>query len=275
MNSSDTSYNRAAGQIRVLVVDGHELMRHGVRALLCRDPAITVVGEADDCDEAVRLATELNPDVVVLDVRLRTHDGVDVARVIKQASQARLVILTTYDDDQHLWSLARLGISSYLLKSAPAVDIARAVYEAAEGRLAFPPDVASKMTRLLQQVGDRAPRARLKERKWRAVHRMAEGLPGGKSVLTERESQVLQLVALGLRNREIANRMDIALKTVETHVERILLKTGARSRIEAALVAVHGRRFAGDGSGHVNAVAMGQEEKFHALVAGLRAPAQN
>ena len=136
----------------VVVVDDHELVRRGVRHLLRRDQGIRVVGESATASDAIQLLEQLQPDVAILDVRLGQGSGTDVARAAKDiAPTTKILILSAYDDDCYVRSLARLGVSGYLLKTASAKELGSAVQDIAKGGLVFPPGIAQSVTRLLQE----------------------------------------------------------------------------------------------------------------------------
>lgn len=200
-------------KITVVLVDDHELYRRGIRSLLDTDPEIAVVGEAADCTEASRVIGEYQPNVAILDVRLPDGTGMDLARVVKELSPpAKAMALSAYEEDGYVLALARLGVYAYLLKTASAVELLVAVRHVASGGLMFPAAVAGKIMSLLTGTPVTA-----------APH-VTAGLTG-------READ-------GLRNREIADRMGISVRTVESHGDRLLLKLGAKSRTQAVRWAV-------------------------------------
>jgi len=215
--------------IKVILVDDHELARHGVRKLLGGDAGIEVVGEAESCWGAISLISRLQPEVVILDIRLRQGNGIEVSRAVrKMAPATKILVLSAYDDSQYVVSMVKLGISGYLTKSSSAEDLIRAVHYAARGWLVFSPDIADKLANLLRRSGD-AP----------ADEAKGDGELGGSTrersggSLTGREAEVLQHMFRGLSNRNIADAMGISSKTVEIHIHRILLKLGAKNRSQA------------------------------------------
>jgi DNA-binding NarL/FixJ family response regulator len=196
--------------IRVVLVDDHPALRIGLRVLLDRASDVQVVGEAGDAAEALRAIASLQPDVVVLDCQLPDTGGASVARAIGQQEwDVRVLALSSYADDGYVQSMVDAGAVGYLLKDeAPAVIVA-AVRAAAQGQNWFSPDIAAKI----------------------AAWERGE-LPGG---LTERELEVLRLVAEGLSNKEIARQLCITVRTANFHVGNILQKLDAASRVEAAV----------------------------------------
>lgn len=206
--------------IRVLVVDDHGVVREGLRAYLELEPDLEVVGEARDGREAIRKALELQPDVVVMDLLMPVMDGVEATAGIKQRlPETHVIVLTSFVDDEKVVPAIKAGATSYLLKDVAAVDLARAIRGAHAGQAQLHPEVAR---RLMQQVT--APRP-----------------PDAAAGLTEREREVLRLVAQGRSNKEIARELVVSERTVKGHVSNILGKLGLQDRTQAALYAVrHG-----------------------------------
>lgn len=209
-----------APPIRVLIADDHGVVREGLRAYLELESDITVVGEARDGLEAVRKCAELQPDVVLMDLVMPNLDGVEATASIKQQRPAtHVIILTSYVDDERVVPAIRAGATSYLLKDVAATDLARAIRAARAGQAQLHPEVAR---RLMQQVT--APRK-----------------PEAGAQLTDREREVLLLLAEGRSNKEIARRLVVSERTVKGHVSNILGKLGLQDRTQAALYAVrHG-----------------------------------
>jgi DNA-binding NarL/FixJ family response regulator len=200
---------------RLLVADDHPVVRDGIVGMVSSDPGIEVVGEASDGAEAVRLARALEPDVVLMDLRMPGTDGVTAIReLVRLGVPSRVVVLTTYDADADVLPAIEAGATGYLLKDAPRDELVRAVHAAAAGRSALAPSVAS---RLVDRV--RAPEA---------------------SLLSPRELQVLGLVADGTTNREAGERLHLSEATVKTHLLSIYGKLGVNDR--AAAVAEGFRR---------------------------------
>jgi NarL family two-component system response regulator LiaR len=203
------------GVIRVLVADDHPFVRHGLRTYLETLDDIEVAGEAGDGLEAVELAFRLRPDVVLMDLVMPELDGLEATRRIRAASPATKVIaLTSFDDDERLFPAIRAGAAGYLLKDVRPAELAEAVRKASRGEALLAPSVAA---RLMQEVsGARPPSARL----------------------TDRELEVLRLIARGLSNKLIARELVVSEKTVKTHVSSILAKLHVADRTQAALYAV-------------------------------------
>jgi NarL family two-component system response regulator LiaR len=206
--------------IRVLIVDDHGVVREGLRAYLELEPDIKVVGEARDGQEGVRRAQELRPDVVLMDLMMPHMDGVEATTAIKQQRpEAHVIVLTSFVDDERVVPAIKAGATSYLLKDVAAADLARAIRGARAGQAQLHPEVAR---RLMQQVTS--------PRKVEAA-----------TQLTEREREVLRLLADGRSNKEIARALVVSERTVKGHVSNILGKLGLQDRTQAALYAVrHG-----------------------------------
>lgn len=210
--------NEPAEAITVLLVDDHAVVRQGVEAFLSTQPDIAVAGQAASGGEALRLAAELAPDVVLMDLKMPEMDGVETTRRLKQISpRTQVIVLTSYHDDEHIFPAIRAGALSYLLKDAGPKEIATAVRKAAAGEAVIHPRVAA---RLVQEISG----ARALE-----VNPFTE--------LTERELEVLQLLAQALSNAEIAKRLVISEKTVKSHVSNILGKLHLADRTQAAVYA--------------------------------------
>lgn len=203
--------------IRVLVVDDQRLVRESIASLLDVQPGIEVVGTAGDGREAVDQTLALRPDVVLMDVRMPTMDGVEaVAILLRRAPDCRVVMLTTFDDEEYVVQALRAGATGYLLKDLPARELADAVRMAHAGVVQF----------------DRAAADRLAS----ALSRPSGTVPPDPS-LTPREIEVLRLVAEGSTNREIAERLYLSEGTVKNHVSRVLTRLGLRDRTQAAIYA--------------------------------------
>ena len=230
VNGSLERSNTARDTTTVVLVDDHELARRGVRKLLSSDASIEVVGEAESCWSALSLISQLRPDVVMVDIRLREGTGIDVSRAAKElAPDTRIVVLSAYDDSQYVVSMVKLGVSGYLTKSSSGDDLIRAVHYAAQGWLVFSPDIADKVVGLLRDNGGALPGETEGEVESEELPQMQRSSRS----LTTREAEVLQHMFRGLRNRDIAEAMGISTKTVEVHMHRILLKLGARNRSQA------------------------------------------
>ena len=206
--------------IRVLIADDQELVRTGFRMILSGEPDITVVGEASDGLAAVELARGLGVDVVLMDIRMPGIDGIEATRRLGAAgSSARVLILTTFDLNEYVYEALRAGASGFLLKDAPAAQLMTAIRVVADGEALLAPSITR---RLIAEFAQRpAPSAR----------------PAAMEELTERELEVLQLIARGLSNAEIAKELFVGDATVKTHVARILMKLELRDRVQAVVTA--------------------------------------
>ncbi len=208
--------------IRVVLADDQALVRAGFRALLDAQPDIEVVAEAADGEEAVRMTKDLRPDVVLMDIRMPDVDGLQATRRIAAEADlrdVRVVILTTFDLDEYLFEALRVGASGFLLKDTEPVDLIRGVREAARGEALLSPVVTR---RLIEEFAARA-------RTPIAAPRMDE--------LTDREREVVKLVAAGLSNEEIAARLFVSPATAKTHVSRAMGKLDARDRAQLVVFA--------------------------------------
>jgi DNA-binding NarL/FixJ family response regulator len=205
--------------IRVFIVDDDDLMRAGLRAVLSSDAEIEVVGEASDGAEAVQTAGKLVPDVVLMDVRMPGLDGIAATRELLALSPSvRVVILTTFEEDDYVFGGLRAGASGFLLKRTRPEELIDAVHTIASGESLLSPSVT-------RRVIDRMARQPTPEL----------GLGRGLRELTPREKEVLELIARGLSNGEIAEALTVEETTVKTHVKRILRKLGLRDRVQAVI----------------------------------------
>ncbi len=204
--------------ISVLIVDDHALVRRGIRAFLDSQPDLTVCGEAQSGQEAIQLAAEQAPDVILMDLLMPGMDGVEATRQLKRVSpRTQVIILTSYHEDEHIFPAIRAGALSYILKDVRPEELAEAIRKAAAGEATLNPRVAA---RLVQEV---------QGRRQEAANVFTE--------LSERELGVLLLVARGLSNAEIAASLVIGEKTVKSHVSNILAKLHLADRTQAAVFA--------------------------------------
>ena len=214
--------------IRVVVADDQEIVRTGLSIMLNTQPGIEVVGEAPDGRAAVELARRLRPDVCLFDIRMPELDGIEATRQLAGPSVAdplAVVVITTFDLDEYVYAALRAGARGFLLKDAGTALLAQAVRAAADGDALIAPSIT---TRLLKAFADTAP--------------AAAPPPQPIDPLTEREEEVLALVARGRTNAEIAAELFITLSTVKTHVTSLMTKLGARNRVEIEIWAYETRR---------------------------------
>jgi DNA-binding NarL/FixJ family response regulator len=204
--------------ISVLLVDDHAMVRQGVRAFLVTQPDIAVVGEAASGEEAVKLAEQHVPDVILMDLIMPNMDGVEATRRVKHVSpRSQIVVLTSYHEDEHIFPALKAGALSYILKDVSAEELADAVRKAAAGEAVLHPRVAARVIKELQG------------RREDALNPFTE--------LSERELEVLKLIADGMSNGEIAARLVLSEKTVKGHVSNILSKLQLADRTQAAVYA--------------------------------------
>ncbi|MFI6375506.1 response regulator [Streptomyces sp. NPDC050546] len=208
--------------IRVLIVDDQAMVRQGFTVLLGTQPDIEVVGDARDGREAIAQAAATAPDVVLMDIRMPGVGGIEATEHITAAHpDIKVLVLTTFDLDEYVYDALRAGASGFLLKDASSEQLAEAVRVVAAGEALLAPVITRKLIAEFSRLDDR-PRSPLKERV---------------GDLTERETEVLALIAQGLSNGEIARHLFVAEQTVKTHVGRILVKLGLRDRTQAAVFA--------------------------------------
>jgi DNA-binding NarL/FixJ family response regulator len=204
----------------VLIADDQALMRGGFRMILDAEEDIEVVGEAIDGRDAVRQYEQLKPDVVVMDVRMPSMDGIEATRVLTAADPpARVLILTTFDLDEYVYEALRAGASGFLLKDRPPEELVAAVRVVAKGEALLAPSVTRRLIEEFAKRPDPTP------------------APKAMNELTEREREVLVCMARGMSNSEIASHLYVAETTVKTHVGRVLQKLGLRDRAQAVVVA--------------------------------------
>ena len=218
--------------IRVLIVDDQAMIRAGFRMIIEAEPDITVVGEAGDGIEALEMAERSTPDVVLMDVRMPRMDGIEAARqmLYDRADRAvadgspklpRVLMLTTFDLDDYVYAALRAGVSGFMLKDAPAEQLVEAIRVIAAGDALLAPSVTR---RLIEDISKRPSRD-------------ATTTVPGLDQLTDREDEVLRLVAKGLSNAEVADQLYLGEATIKTHVGRILMKLNLRDRVQAVVLA--------------------------------------
>ncbi|HUA49349.1 MAG TPA: response regulator transcription factor [Solirubrobacteraceae bacterium] len=216
-----------ADPIRILVVDDHAVVREGLRAFLALQDGFEIVGEAADGDQALERATELDPDVILMDLVMPGRDGVSAMRELRaraggaSASRPRVIVLTSFLDDERLLPALEAGAAGYLLKNSEPAELARAIRVAHAGEAIIDPTVAARLVRTLSDTDRARP-----------------GAAQAFEQLTNRERQILALIAGGRSNKRIALELGIAEKTVKTHVGHVLAKLGVTDRTQAAVLAV-------------------------------------
>jgi DNA-binding NarL/FixJ family response regulator len=215
-------------RLRVVIADDQPMMRAGFKAVLEAEGDIDVVAEAGNGAEAVAAAQQHDPDVVLMDIRMPEMDGIEATR---RLPRQRILILTTFGLDEHIIDALRAGASGFLLKDAPTAEVVEAVRAVAAGDAVLSPAITR---RLLDQVGRRLPAP---------VDRTPEAL----ATLTDREQQVLRMMAAGLANAEIAEALVVSEATVKTHVSNVLGKLGLRDRVQAVIYAYESRLIAPGG----------------------------
>lgn len=204
--------------ITILIVDDHAIVREGIRAFLTIQLDCSVIGEAESGEAAVRVATELVPDVILMDLVMPGMDGVEATRQVKQVSpHSQVIALTSFHDDAHIFPALRAGALSYVLKDLPPEDLVEVVRKAARGESVLHPRVAARVVQELRGTRSAAPNPFVE--------------------LSERELEVLRLIAGGLSNSEIAARLVISEKTIKGHLSNILSKLHLMDRTQAAVFA--------------------------------------
>jgi len=217
--------NTGLPEIRLVLADDHAVVRSGTRELLEQQPDLAIVGEAADGEEAVRLAGQLRPDVVIMDVRMPRMSGVEATRTIKKEyPNVKILVLTAHDDDEYVFALLQAGANGYLLKTAEIEELVRAIRMVAAGQSALAPEVTGKV---VAQFASGKP---LPD----APPEPVENFDG----LTERELDILRLVGKGLSNKQIGKELYISDRTVQAHLSNIFSKLSAGSRTEAVMYAV-------------------------------------
>jgi DNA-binding NarL/FixJ family response regulator len=219
-STSSTATDPGASPISVVIADDQRLVRAGFRVILASEPGIEVVGEAADGLQAIELARTLAPTVLLMDIRMPNMDGLAAARRVIDGGASRVLILTTFDADEYVYEALKMGASGFLLKDAPPDQLVAAVRCIAAGDALIDPSITKRL------IG-------------RFAHavRPAAVQPAQLRELTQRELDVLRLVARGLTNAEIAAELVVEESTVKTHVSRILMKLALRDRVQAVVVA--------------------------------------
>jgi len=212
------------GKIRILIADDHGVVRKGLRLQLEQREEFEVVGEASDGREAARMADELAPDVVIMDIAMPNLNGIDAAaQMVKRSAQIRVIILSMHSDESYLTRALSAGVKGYLLKESADIDLCRAVQAVAQGKVFFSPTIANTLLEdYMRQLQQR-------------------GLQDSYDLLTDREKEVLQLLAEGKSNKEVATTLDLSTYTVETHRTHIMQKLNLHSSADIVLYAVRKR----------------------------------
>ena len=204
--------------IRILIADDHELVRQGLVALLSVKPGVDVVGQAGDGVEAIELASSLKPDIILMDLLMPRKNGIEATREIKTDNpDARILIITSFAEDENVYQAIKSGALGYLLKDSSPQDLLQAIHDVCEGRMSLHPNIALKLIEELNKPAES---------------------PATDEPLTEREVEVLKLVAKGRSNQEIAEKLVVSERTVGAHVSNILSKLHLANRTQAALYAL-------------------------------------
>lgn len=212
--------------ITVLIVDDHPLLRQGLKTLLELEGGITVVGQASNGSEAIRLAKQLQPDVVLLDINMPGMNGVEVAKVLReQQPDLGILVLTIHDDETYVKEMIRSGAKGYLLKDAEPRQVVQAIKKVAAGESVYPTDLMERVMERYHQLEVRMGRLQSAA----AINDLS---------LTNRELEILRYIVEGMRNKEIANALYISEKTVKNHITNLLRKLDVEDRTQAAVFAV-------------------------------------
>ncbi|HEX5689780.1 MAG TPA: response regulator transcription factor [Roseiflexaceae bacterium] len=217
-------------KIRVLIVDDQPLLRAGIEALLGRKPDIDVVGSAASGAEALQLVVALDPDVVLMDIRMPEMDGVEATRrLVAQHTRAGIIILTTFDDDANVFSALAAGARGYLLKDTDHKELAEAIRAVAAGNALIQPQITAQVLREFSRLATPAAAPPPAAPPTQCDERLA--------LLTDRELSILRLLGAGRTNQEISARLSLSIGTVKNHISTILSKLGVRDRTQAGLFA--------------------------------------
>lgn len=218
VNNSQPADRSDQPAIRVLIVDDHRVVRDGLEALISAEPGMCVVGSAGDGAEAIQLAKRLKPDIILMDLVMPHMDGVQATLQIKQDNpKARILVLTSFAENHQVFSAIKAGANGYLMKDTSAEDLIQALHDTYANRPALQPEIARKLMRDIQNQGEQNDR---------------------QNPLTEREIEILQFLAQGKTNQEIADELFLSERTVRTHVTNILSKLGLANRTQAVLYAL-------------------------------------
>jgi NarL family two-component system response regulator LiaR len=218
-------------KIKVMLVEDHALVREGTRELLDQENDLQVLVEAGDGEEAVRLAAEHSPDVIIMDIAMPKLNGIEATKQIKATNPAiAILVLTAYDDDQYIFAFLEVGAAGYLLKDATMNDLIRAIRAVHAGESVLHPTVARKVINYFARHTDK--------------RHADDHDKSGTDHLTDREMEVLKLAAKGMTNREIATELTISTRTVQVHLSNVFSKLGVGSRTEAVLYALRKGWFA-------------------------------
>lgn len=235
MSNRPRSAQDSQPTIRLLICEDQTLMREGLHTVLALEPGFRVVGTASDGAEAVQLAEKLRPDIVLMDVQMPRQNGVQATAAITARNlPCRVIILTTFDYEDYVFEAIKAGAVGYLLKDTPAAELAETIRQVHAGESSISPKVATKLLMEFGQRGTLNPQGALTESAGTAG---ATGTRGGESDLSQREIEVLRLLAHGESNREIGDRLALAEGTVKNYVSNILMKLHAANRTQAANLA--------------------------------------